>query len=112
MRDLESNELLNLANRFSKIENTFRENHTSQFISKKIAIISSSTSHFFMQILRLFFYQEGIAPIFYEAEYDSIHEQILNDNSELYSFAPDVLLILPDYRDVKDPPLYFLLMMK
>ena len=70
---LESNELLNLANRFSKIENKYKESHNSQFFSNKIAIVSSSTSHFFLQILRLFSYQEGIAPIFYEAEYGSIY---------------------------------------
>ena len=76
---LESNELLKLANRFLKIENKFKEIHNLQLISKKIAIVSSSTSHFFLQILRLFSYQEGIAPIFYEAEYGSIYEQILNE---------------------------------
>ena len=41
------------------------------------------------------------------AEYGSIYEQILNDNSELYSFSPDILLILPDYRDIKEKPSLF-----
>ena len=66
--EIESNELLNSTNRFSKIENTFKESYASEFIYKKIAIISSSTSHFFKQLLRLFLYQEGIAPVFYEGE--------------------------------------------
>ena len=31
----------------------------------------------------------------------------LNEKSNLYSFKPDVLIILPDYRDVKDTPSIF-----
>jgi FkbH-like protein len=107
LRELESDELLNLANHFSKLEDRFLESNSSQFVTKKIAILSSSTSHFFKQLLRLFLYQEGIAPIFYEAEFGSIYEQILNLDSELYTFVPDVLLLLPDYRDIKEmPPLF------
>jgi FkbH-like protein len=104
---LESHELLRLANQFSKIENIFQENKADSIISKKIAIVSSSTTYFFKQILKLFLFQDGINAIFYEADYGSIHEQILNEQSELYSFSPDVLLILPDYRDIHDhPPLF------
>ena len=104
---LASHELMNLANSFSKLEKSFQEKHPDAIISKKIAIVSSSTSFFFKQILRLFLFQDGITATFYEADYGSIYEQILNEKSELYSFAPDVLLILPDYRDVKDsPPLF------
>jgi len=107
LKDFESNELLNLANRFSKIENDFKENSNQKLIRKKIAIVSSSTSYFFMNVLKLFCYQYKIAPEFNEAEYGAIHEQILNDDSELYSFAPDILLILPDYRDIKEKPSLF-----
>ena len=104
---LASNELMNLANSFSKLEKFFQEKHTDTIISKKIAIVSSSTSYFFKQILKLFLFQDGITAIFYEADYGSIFEQIMNEQSELYSFAPEVLLILPDFRDVKDsPPLF------
>ena len=104
---LASNELMNLANSFSKLEKFFQEKHTDTIISKKIAIVSSSTSYFYKQILKLFLFQDGITAIFYEADYGSIFEQIMNEQSELYSFAPEVLLILPDYRDVKDSPLLF-----
>jgi FkbH-like protein len=102
-----SNELMNLATRFSKLEDLFKEKHSDTIISKKIAIVSSSTSYFFKNILKLFLFQDGISATFYEADYGSIFEQIMNEQSELYSFAPEVLLILPDYRDIKDaPPLF------
>ena len=107
LKELDSDEQLNIANRFEKIESLFWEKNKENLCSAKVAIVSSSTSHFFAKLLKLYLYQHGIAPKIYESEYGLIYEQILNDKSELFSFEPDILLILPDYRDIKNKPNLF-----
>ncbi len=100
-------ELLSLSSKFKRIEDTYRQNRKEALVSEKIAVLSSVTTHHFVSILRLFLYQCGIAPIFYEGEYDGIAMELMNPDSQVFSFKPDVLLLFTYHTDVKDYPLLF-----
>ena len=100
-------ELLSLGSKFKKIENFYIEKNNKTLVSKKIAILSSVTTHHIVSILRLFLYQYGIAPTFYEGEYDGIAMELMNPDSTVYSFKPDILLLLTYHADIKDYPQLF-----
>lgn len=73
----------------------------------KIAILSSYSIQFFVFVIRYLLLEEGIEANIYEGEYDGIAMDILDDNSPLYSFHPDIVIILPHYTDIKEyPPLF------
>lgn len=100
-------ELLSLSSRFLKIEEQYRSTHIKELQSKKIAVLGSYTTSHLVYVLRLFLYKEKIAPEIYEGEFNSINMEILNDGSEIYSFKPDILLLLTSHLDIKDyPPLF------
>ncbi len=100
-------ELLSLSSKFKKIEDIYKQNYREALIPKKIAVLSSVTTHHLLSIFRLFLYQYGIAPIFYEGEYDGIVMELMNPDSEVFSFKPDMLLLLTYHTDIKDYPLLF-----
>lgn len=100
-------DLLSWSSKFKKIEDAYRQNHRETLVAKKIAILSSVTTHHFVNIFRLFLYQYGIAPIFYEGEYDGIVMELMNPDSEVFSFKPDILLLLTYHTDIKDYPKLF-----
>lgn len=100
-------ELLSLGSKFRKIEKSYLESHREGLVSKKVAVLSSVTSHHLVSILKLFLYQRGIAPVFYEGEYDGITMELMNPDSELYSFKPDILLLITYHTDIKDYPRLF-----
>lgn len=73
----------------------------------KIAVLGSCSIQYFVQVLRLLLYREGIYADFYEGEYDSIRTDVLDKGSGFYQFRPDIVLFLTDYRDIKEFPRMF-----
>lgn len=67
----------------------------------RIAILSSSTATHFKHVLRFWLAKEGFDANIYEAEYGTIQQTILDNDSQLYQFAPEVVLLFTNYRDVK-----------
>ena len=99
--------LLSLARKFSKVESRYREEKSVDLIQKKIALLGSTSIEHFMESVKLFLYQDGILPSIYRGGYGDIVNQIFDSDSELYRFQPDILIILTDYRDIKNyPPLF------
>ena len=99
-------ELLNLAKRFKKLEPLYIQEYGSSLIPQKIAILSSYTSFHWVQILKLFFYRQSIQPLFYEAEYNTMVAEILNQDSDLYKFEPDLIILGVQASDISQwPPL-------
>ena len=70
----------------------------------KIAVLGSCSIQYFAMLLRHYLYNEGITADIYEGEYNGIMMDVLDASSELYAFAPDVVIIIPDYRDIKECP--------
>ena len=102
-----ASDLLLAARKFSKIEELFKEKKSQKYINKKIAVLSSYTTHHFISIMKLFLYKEGISPLFYEGEYDGIAMGLLDPNSKIFTFKPEILIILTDQKDIKDFPQLF-----
>lgn len=105
--EMESNELLLNASRFDKIEQDYALAYTEELIGKKIAVLGSITTHYIIKVLKLFLYKYGISPQFYEGEYDSIAMELLDKESGVYRFSPDVMLIFTYHTDIKKYPQLF-----
>lgn len=73
----------------------------------KIAVLGSCSIQYFVQVLRMMLYREGICADIYEGEYNGIEMDILNEKSDLYLFRPQLAIILSDFRDLKEMPEYF-----
>lgn len=104
---MQASDLLLAARKFSKIEEHYREKHSKELLSKRIAVLASNTTYHFISVLKLFLYKEGISPVFYEGEYDGIAMGLLDTDSEVYSFRPEILLLLTDQKDIKEFPQLF-----
>lgn len=70
----------------------------------KIAVLGSTSIQHFVMVLRYILFEEGIIAEIYESEYDGIEMNILNAKSDIYSFAPDYIIILTHYMDIKEFP--------
>lgn len=73
-------------------------------LKKRIALLGGSTTHDIKEMLELFLLNAGIAPVFYESEYNQYWQDVMFDNPELVSFHPDIILIHTSSRNIKDFP--------
>lgn len=73
-------------------------------ISKRIAVLGGSTTHDLKEMLELFLLNIGIAPEFYESEYNQYWQDVMFDNPELVEFKPDIIFIHTSSRNIKDFP--------
>lgn len=76
----------------------------SRRITKKIAILGGSTTNDIKKILELFLLNNGIEPVFYESEYAQYWQDVMFDNPELVSFAPDLIYIHTSSRNIREFP--------
>ena len=65
----------------------------------RIALLCSSTADLLVPLLRLACFREGFAAELYVAPYGSYRQEILDPESGLYRFAPDVVIIGTHWRD-------------
>lgn len=104
---LQTSDLLLTARKFSRIEGKYKEKNSQKLINKKIGVLASYTTHHLIAVMKLFLYKEGISPLFFEGEYDGIAMGLLDPNSEIFLFEPEILLLLTDQKDIKEfPPLF------
>ena len=76
----------------------------NDFIDKKIAILGGSTTSEIKNILEIFLLNDGIRPTFYESEYNNYYNDVMFDNAELVSFAPDIIYICTSNRNISRFP--------
>lgn len=69
----------------------------------KIAFLSSSTSVFIEPLIRLFCAFRGFDAEVRAGEFDSWRRDIADENSWLYSFGADAVIIAPNWRDANFP---------
>ncbi|MBO6137588.1 MAG: HAD family hydrolase [Lachnospiraceae bacterium] len=67
----------------------------------KVALLSSYSIQHFALILNLFLDNAGISAEIFEGEYGGINMAVLDEGSELYSFKPDIVLLLMRYTDIQ-----------
>jgi FkbH-like protein len=98
-------ELLRMARKFLK-NNGNGEMRLSSLPKARIAVIGSYSAQHLVLVLKYLLYLKGINVEIYEGDYNSINAEVLNNDSELYRFGPEYVLILPYYTDIKNfPPL-------
>ncbi len=66
----------------------------------RVAFLASSTINGFEETMRVKCYQKGIDCITYVADYNQYNQEILNQNSELYQFKPDITFLILDTRHI------------
>ena len=74
---------------------------TLKLMRVRIAVLASSTTHHFCAILVYWLAKLGLLAEMYEAEYDTIKQSILDENSDFYKFDPDITIIFTNYRDLR-----------
>jgi len=70
----------------------------------KVAVCGSRNTQFFTKILQVFLMNQGLQVSLFEGEYDSIRYEILNPQSALYRFQPEILILLPNTNDITRYP--------
>lgn len=65
----------------------------------KVALLYSSTADLLTPLLRLACLREGLAAELYTAPYGNYRQDILNSDSPLYRFAPEIVIIGLHWRD-------------
>lgn len=69
----------------------------------RLALLSSHTSGQLAGALRVAALAHGVALETYETGYRAYEQAVLDPRSELYAFAPDVVLLVIDHRDLRLP---------
>lgn len=67
----------------------------------RIAVLGTNSIQYFVMVLRLLLNSEGISANIYEGEYNGIMMDVMESDSQLYRFKPEIVILLPDYRDLK-----------
>lgn len=87
-----------------KLMKVSRKRKNQEDAPLKIAVEGSYSIQFFVQIFRYVLQQSGIEANIYEGEYNGIAMDVLNETSMLYQSNPKFVLLLTDYRDIKEFP--------
>ncbi len=67
----------------------------------RIALLASTTVDHFADILRFWLARDGFAADIWLAPYDTMTPTILDKNSALYAFCPDIIWIFSTHRDIR-----------
>jgi FkbH-like protein len=70
----------------------------------KAAILGSSTTALLAPVLRAAAFREGVQLDIYEGVYGNLQQEILDPDSGLYRFKPDLVLLMPNRIDLALPP--------
>lgn len=99
-------EELTMNDDFAKIHKNYRQltsipADSLDLAPLKVALVSTSTMDHFSNALKLYLAKKGFLAQFYISEFNTVEQSILNSNSELYKFQPDILWLFSSYRDIE-----------
>src|SRR5215217_8231796 len=60
----------------------------------RVAVLGFCTTQYYASVLRGLGKAAGFPLITYEPEYNTVHQTVLDERSELYSFQPDFVVVL------------------
>lgn len=86
--------LLNFGRKWKKID--------KKPFNLKIAFLGSASIQLVVSVTRALLTKYDIYADVYEGEYNGILMDTMDENSDLYNFSPEYIVILPDYRDILD----------
>jgi FkbH-like protein len=70
----------------------------------KLAVLGSSTTSLLAPVLRAAAFRSGLELEIYEGLYGNYQQEVLDPRSGLYAFAPDVVVLVVNHRDLALPP--------
>ena len=73
-------------------------------VDTRIAVLGTDSIQYFVMALRYVLDKENIHADIYEGEYDGIAMDVMDESSPLYAFNPDIIILIPDYREIKEYP--------
>ncbi len=82
---------------FSQLKKNLKKDFSS-FPEIKIAVLADSASQLFVQALKGYGYTQNIHFNIWEAEYDQIYPTIIDDESELYAFKPEYVILFQSVK--------------
>jgi FkbH-like protein len=65
----------------------------------KIAVLGSNTTTLLISVLRALCFRDGIDAEFYQGLYGAVHQEILDSSSGLYKFQPNLVIVMPSWRE-------------
>jgi len=71
----------------------------------RVALLSSSTANFLAPLLALACFRDGLDAEVYVGPYGNYRQEIMDEQSGLYAFKPDVVVIATHWRDADLPAL-------
>ena len=77
---------------FNQLKKNLKKDFSSLPV-KKIAVLGDSSTQLLVQAVRATGYDEGVNLEIFEAEYDQIDHEVFDQNSELYTSQPDLVII-------------------
>jgi FkbH-like protein len=70
----------------------------------RVGLLGSFTTRLIKPLLELAAFRDGVAAEVYEAEYGVLHQEVLDPESGLRRFRPDVVILATSWRDANLPP--------
>ena len=77
---------------FSQLKTNLKKN-PSALKPVKVAILGDTATQFLAQAIKGAGYEYGFNLQLWEADYNLIEQEILNPNSELYNFKPEIVIV-------------------
>ena len=71
----------------------------------KIAVLSDNSSQPISNAIKVACIKENYNPIIYESPFGAVKQEIINNESNLYKFKPDIIFIDISYRSINNIPI-------
>ena len=93
---------LTLLQIFNAAERLSKANASAEWTgpTQRVAIVGSLTTDFIAKAVACGIFREGVLPQVHNTLYGAYVQEILDPSSGLHAFAPDLVVIAPDWRDV------------
>lgn len=92
---------MNQTHNFFDLKKNLKKNYTG-FKALKVAILGDSSTQFLRQAIRGSGFNSGLDLDIYEADYDQIDQEILDETSYLYEFKADYILIFQNTQKIRN----------
>src|SRR4029453_4600394 len=86
---------------YIKLMNAGRE-ASDGALAARVAGLGFCTTQYYAGVLRGLGAVGGFPLVTYEPEYDTVHQTVLDEGSELYTFAPDFVVVLTAVQAVRN----------
>jgi FkbH-like protein len=104
MKFIKNMEIKQLSHYMNQVKIIKPENHKNKI---RIAFVGSFTLNGFEETIQVQCNDEKINCITYNSPYNQFNQEILDENSNLYKFKPDVIFLLIDNRTILEDLFYF-----